>query len=117
MQDSQDVPNEKHSGRTKKSSNTEKAKSTEAFISCELCPKKFFKKHRYEAHKRKHLGLKQWKCEHCENAFEKYTTLKTHMEVKHFDESKGKPEYICDINGCGKSYSQKVRNRFKKKKF
>lgn len=57
---------------------------------------------------RKHSGLKQWQCEHCEKAFEKYTSLKSHIAVKHYDEAEGKPEFICDVDGCGKTYSLKV---------
>lgn len=79
---------------------------------CDVCPKKFVKKHRYEAHKRTHLGLKQWKCEHCDKEFTKYYTLCTHMKARHYDESSGPPKYVCDIEGCGKVYSIKVSRKY-----
>lgn len=75
---------------------------------CDLCPKKFIKKTRYEAHKRKHQGLKQWQCQHCDKGFGKSYTLKVHMAAKHYDEAEGKPEFICDYDGCGKIYNMKV---------
>lgn len=57
---------------------------------------------------RRHMGLKAWACEHCDKAFQKTNTLKAHIEAHHYDESKGKPEYICDYEGCGKIYNRKV---------
>lgn len=49
-----------------------------------------------------------FQCQHCDKAFQKYSTLKSHIDVSHYDESKGKPEFICDVDGCGKSYSIRV---------
>lgn len=79
---------------------------------CDECPRKFFKKPRYEAHKRKHMGLKQWQCDLCEKAFEKSFTLQWHIKSKHFDQTEGKPEFICGINDCGKTYAVKVSEYF-----
>lgn len=97
------------SNKSKKSVNTKKpgSISNEPIYSCDVCPAKFFKKHRYEAHMRKHQGLKQWKCDHCDKEFEKYSSLKSHITAKH-DESEAKPAFVCDVEGCGKSYSLKV---------
>lgn len=81
-------------------------------LACDKCPRKFFVQHRYDAHMRRHNGLKGFKCEHCDKAFQKSCTLKAHVEVHHWDESKGKPEYICGIDDCGKKYSRKVRTSF-----
>lgn len=75
---------------------------------CDICSKKFFKKHRYDAHMRKHLGLKQWKCDHCDRAFEKYTSLTLHITANHTEGEK--PVFACDVDGCDKSYSMKVSN-------
>lgn len=58
---------------------------------------------------RRHMGLKAYQCEHCDKEFQKAATLRSHMEAKHYDESKGKPEYMCDVDGCGKIYTIKVR--------
>lgn len=49
-----------------------------------------------------------FQCQHCDKAFQKYSTLKSHIGVAHYDESKGKPEFICDVDGCGKTYSIRV---------
>lgn len=57
---------------------------------------------------RRHIGLKAFQCDHCDKAFQKLSTLKSHTEVNHFDESKGKPEYVCDVEDCGKIYNRKV---------
>lgn len=59
---------------------------------------------------RRHMGLKAYKCEHCGKEFQKIGTLKEHMEVDHYDKSRGKPEYICDVDECGKIYNRKVRS-------
>lgn len=96
--------------KKKSAADDEKPSENEPLINCDVCSKKFFKKHRYDAHMRKHLGLKQWKCDHCEKAFEKYTSMKSHIAVKHYDEAEGKPEFICDVDGCGKTYSLKVNS-------
>lgn len=77
-----------------------------------MCDKKFTKQHRYDAHMRKHQGLKQWVCEEkdCDKAFNKYSSLRTHIAVQHYDESSGmiRPEFVCDVDGCDKTYTQKV---------
>lgn len=57
---------------------------------------------------RHHLGLKGFLCKHCNKEFKKADTFNVHMEAKHYDASKGKPEYICDFDGCGKKYARKV---------
>lgn len=57
---------------------------------------------------RKHRGLKQWPCEHCDKEFQKQSSLKNHIAANHY-ESNDKPEFICDVNDCGKSYSLKVK--------
>lgn len=57
---------------------------------------------------RKHLGLKQWKCDHCDRAFEKYTSLTLHVAAKHYGDGE-KPIFTCDIDGCDKSYTMKVK--------
>lgn len=55
---------------------------------------------------RTHSGLKKWKCDHCERAFDKYTSLKLHLAAKHHDGEK--PVYECEVDGCHKSYTMKV---------
>lgn len=58
---------------------------------------------------RRHNGLKAYQCEHCDKEFQKYYTLKEHMAISHFDQTKGdRPAYICDVDGCGKEYARKV---------
>lgn len=61
---------------------------------------------------RTHQGLKQWKCEHCEKSFQKYTNYKVHKSVKHFDEAEGQPEFICGVNDCGRIFNTKVKEHF-----
>lgn len=90
----------------------DKSKANEPIYACTKCPRKFFKEYRYEAHMRRHSGLKAYKCEQCDREFQKMGTLKAHVAAKHYDETKGKPEYICDVDGCGKIYSIKVRTQF-----
>lgn len=104
------VPTKTTAKPTVKKSNVRKISpsASNEIYKCKECPRKFFKEARYEAHKRKHMGLKQWQCELCEKAFEKSFTLKLHMKSKHFDKSEGKPEFICGINDCGKTYAVKV---------
>lgn len=84
-------------------------------FACDKCPRKFHKKFLYDAHIRRHMGLKAFQCEHCDKSFVKNSSLKTHMEEDHYDESNGKPEFICDVEQCGKTYNRKVikhLNRF-----
>ncbi|XP_031625593.1 zinc finger protein 845-like [Contarinia nasturtii] len=102
------VPKPNKSKKTKKSVKAKKSdsNSNEPIYVCGVCSTKFFKKHRYDAHMRKHQGLKQWKCDHCEKEFEKYSSLKSHITSKHVD-SEVKPTFVCDFDGCGKSYSLK----------
>lgn len=44
--------------KDKAATKSEKASSSDSIFACDVCPKKFFKKHRYDAHMRKHSGLK-----------------------------------------------------------
>lgn len=87
----------------------------EPTFKCDQCSQRFFKQSRYDAHMRRHMGLKAWECKHfmengelCDKSFQKLSSLKAHIEANHYDESKGKPEYICDYDGCGKVYDRKV---------
>lgn len=75
---------------------------------CDKCPMRFIKKSLYDAHVRRHMGLKAFKCEHCDEEFQTAFNFKTHMEVNHYDKSNGKPEYICGVDECGKTYNRKV---------
>lgn len=87
----------------------QKSKSSSNLFACDKCPRKFFKEYRYDAHMRRHNGLKAYQCEHCDKEFQKYYTLKEHMAISHFDQTKGdRPAYICDVDGCGKEYARKV---------
>lgn len=73
-------------------------------LSCDICQKIFFKKHRLEGHLRKHLGLKPFQCNLCEDKqFSKWFTYKEHINLKH---TKGteRVQYKCDFDGCNKSY-------------
>lgn len=87
---------------------TNKSIETETKFTCNICPARFVKEHRYEAHMRTHTGKKPWDCKQCDRAFAKFSTLKYHLAAYHYDGSEGKPEFICDVAGCGKSYTQKV---------
>lgn len=75
---------------------------------CDKCPQTFFKLDRYNAHMRRHMGLKAYKCDKCNKEFQNSYSLKTHMETFHFDESKGQPKYTCEVDGCDKTYTRKV---------
>lgn len=77
-------------------------------ISCDICSKKFFKMHRYEAHLRTHAGKKPYQCDHCDKEFIKYFTWKEHLATKHCPVPREKPTFVCGINECGKTYSIKV---------
>lgn len=93
----------------KNEDNSDLPKSKDPIYACDKCPLKFFREYRYNAHVRRiHMGLKAYKCEHCDAEFQKLGTLKSHTAAKHYDESEGKPEFICDYEGCGKSYTRKV---------
>lgn len=76
------------------------------YFVCDICSMKFIKKYRYEAHLRTHSGKNPWKCDQCTKSFKKQYTLKLHISTSHYNESDGKPKYICDI--CGNTYSRKV---------
>lgn len=71
---------------------------------CVTCSRQLMDEQHYEAHMRKHLGLKPWQCQQCDQGFTKFLTLKAHIARKH-DQST-LPEYICDK--CGKKYTHKV---------
>lgn len=88
--------------------NADKPKSNEPTYACNECDKKFFKEYRYDAHMRRHMGLKAYQCQHCDKECQKMSTLKAHIAAKHYDETKGQPVYRCDVDGCGKTYSIKV---------
>lgn len=75
---------------------------------CDKCPQTFFKLDRYNAHMRRHMGLKAYKCDECDKEFQNSYSLQTHKETFHFDESKGQPKYTCEVDGCGKTYTRKV---------
>lgn len=95
---------------TKTSKSTaEKSKPSAYQFACDKCPRKFFKEYRYDAHMRRHNGQKAYQCEHCDKEFQKYSTLREHTAISHFDKTKGdRPAYICDVDGCGKEYARKV---------
>lgn len=77
-------------------------------MTCDICQKVFFKKHRLEGHLRKHMGLKQFQCEICEDKqFAKWSTYKAHMHLLHTDGIE-KVQYKCEFDGCDKSYNIKV---------
>lgn len=75
---------------------------------CDRCPRTFFKKPLYDAHMRRHKGLKAFKCEHCDREFQTSQNFRRHMAAKHYDESEGRPEFICGFDECGKTYDTKV---------
>lgn len=108
LKDSTELPFQPATTKTENSPDKEKATPSALNYSCDLCPMKFFKKERYDAHQRKHQGLKQWQCQHCEKAYEKWFNLKVHIRVKHPEKTDEKPEFICGINNCGKKYIVKV---------
>lgn len=81
-------------------------------MTCDICQKVFFKKHRLEGHLRKHMGLKQFQCDICEDKqFAKWSTFKAHMHLYHTDGIE-KVQYKCEFDGCDKSYNIKVSIRF-----
>lgn len=86
----------------------ESSDDSETQITCDICSKKFFKKHRYEAHFRTHAGQKPYQCDHCEKGFIKYYSLKEHLATKHCPVPKEKSTFVCDVNECRKTYSHKV---------
>lgn len=86
----------------------ESSNRSEMQITCDICSKNFFKKHSFEAHLRTHAGQKPYQCDHCEKSFIKYFTLKEHLATKHCPVPKGNAAFICEVNECGKTYSQKV---------
>lgn len=53
-----DETNENTQKKRKKSKTKKKNNTPSEVLPCSLCPKKFFKKHRLEAHIRQHNGLK-----------------------------------------------------------
>lgn len=61
---------------------------------------------------RTHSG--PWKCTHCDKEFRSYYTLKYHISAKHItreitsEENNGETTFICDVDGCGSSFPQKV---------
>ena len=48
---------------------------------CEYCPKKFFKRHLWITHTRRHLGEKPYLCKVCKKDFTCNSNLLTHMRI------------------------------------
>lgn len=94
-------------GVTNKVRRKKDKKSSNGKMICDICQKEFFKKHRLEGHLRKHLGLKPFQCDICEDKqFSKWFTFKEHMNLKHTDTEK--VQYKCIFDGCNKSYLLEV---------
>lgn len=100
--------------KTQSPKNSGKSKVNQTIHACDKCPKKFHNQNRYDAHMRRHMGLKAFQCLHCDKECQKLSTLKAHIAAKHYDESQGQPEYKCDFDDCEKTYSIKVWIEFVK---
>lgn len=107
-----DIKEESTSPKTGSESDNGMRKPRSLDYACDICPEKFTKKARYDAHMRTHQDVEQLQCPHCENLYTKKSNLKAHITVKHPEKTEERPEYICDINGCGKKYTVKVGRDF-----
>ncbi|XP_058834118.1 zinc finger protein 501-like [Topomyia yanbarensis] len=91
--------------RKKKSKKqTEVCDIKEQLIDCTLCKKKFRTEARLAGHMRTHQGLKPALCTYCGKDFQKYISLKFHIQQKH---SEKQLKYPCDYPGCEQVYSTK----------
>ncbi|XP_058464355.1 zinc finger protein 2-like [Malaya genurostris] len=90
--------------RKKRSKKCEESNSKDQLIDCKLCPKKFRSEARLAGHMRTHQGLKPALCTYCGKDFQKYISLKFHIQQKHSDKQL---KYPCDYPGCEHVYSTK----------
>lgn len=100
------------SGENPTSDDSKRKNLSKAKYRCEICKKRFSVQHRYEAHMRQmHQGLKGYTCEICQNEFSSWKSYKRHMKFCHSanDEasSTSSSRYICDVDGCGKTFKLK----------
>lgn len=102
----QKVENDANDSLTNENQNTESKNNLS--YKCPTCKKIFYKKHNYDGHLRTHLGLKQFKCEHCDKEFCKWRSYIQHKKEKHTPGGKAEKKFICDVNSCGKAFPKKV---------
>lgn len=79
---------------------------------CDLCGQAFFKKHRIEAHLRKHLGLKPFRCDDCGVSFRKFCSLRSHQRRQHPTDGSvptrfGPKKFACTAPGCQRAYTER----------
>lgn len=75
---------------------------------CSKCEQTFSFLYLYERHMHEHNGSKAFSCEKCGKGFGRMKTLKDHLEKQHPVSGQKIAEYMCDVNGCGRTYACKV---------
>lgn len=73
---------------------------------CGFCKAGFSIKEQYNAHLRRHAGLKPYPCNQCDKSFAKPSTLKEHIKIDHSTDDSILPRLECDH--CGKIFFRKV---------
>ena len=74
-------------------------------LKCKFCQKGFVSSFQYEAHVRKHQGLKPYLCKKCGKEYQSASGIREHM-IQHHGATTNEKKYVCD---CGLAYAKKVR--------
>ena len=76
---------------------------------CEDCGKRFISSYDIEAHRKSHLGIKEYTCEQCDQAFAFKHSLKNHQQRVHSSVELGIRPHKCDI--CEKTFATIAQKR------